>query len=175
MPIKAPRVDLDADGNPIFIDALPEDFLRTLLPSSPADVSAVNDYRLLYGLDDPSALRKFETQYLNRFGITPTNPDGTVNPNYQNALKQLSTESNSKRVAVAQARRSAQVTETLQASDGNLNQSAVYINDGPDPCENCLELNGEEMTIAQFKATNTEPGDRCLGGDNCLCILVPIN
>jgi hypothetical protein len=133
------------------------------------DLGRLYQYLDVYGVDDLNAKRKFQEQYLGRFNITPDNP------RYKDALAQLSSESNSKRVTVAHARRTAQSVETNMALGGSVNKTCIYVNDGPDPCDNCLALNGEEKTYAQFANDGELPGDRCLGGDNCLCLLVPIN
>ncbi len=169
-----PRVDIDASGNPVFIDTLPADLLRAIKPTNPIDITKIHEFRAVYGLEDPSALRQFETQYLGRFNINPLNADGTANPRYKEALNQLTTESNSQRVAVAQARRTVQRTELIGSVRGNLKQNAIYVNDD-DPCSPCEDLNGLEQTILEFEENNESPGDVCLGGDNCRCILVPVN
>jgi hypothetical protein len=164
-----PRVEFDADGFPVFIDTVTADELRKLLPSNPADFETVHNYLRVYGLDDPSDLANFQQQYLSRFNITSDSPQ------YEAALRQLSEEAQSRRVAVAQSRRAAQTAETIQALGGEMGKVCIYVNDGPDPCDNCLELGGEEKTYREFVQDGELPGDRCLGGDNCLCILIPIN
>jgi hypothetical protein len=162
-----PRIDIDENGQPIFIDVVDADTLRLIKPTG-EDIDKVYQFRQVYGLEDPTQLRQFEQQYLQRFNLTPDNE------RYQAALQQLRDESNSQRVAVAQARRTSQRTETLDALDGQLTKNCIYVNDGPDPCDNCLSLSGEEKPYAEFIQNNEAPGDQCLGGDNCMCILVPI-
>ena len=163
-----PRIDLDENGFPVFIDVVPDDALRLIKPTGD-DIDLIHDYQRVYGLEDPNTIAKFEQQYLQRFDLDPTNP------RYADALAALATESNSKRVAVAQARRVAQQTETIQALRGKIDRVCVYVNDGPDPCDNCLALSGEEKPYSEFISASEAPGDQCLGGDNCMCRLVPIN
>jgi hypothetical protein len=62
----------------------------------------------------------------------------------------------------------------LHAADGNLDVNCVYVNEGDNPCEECAAIGGEEMTLSEFESSNMMPGDRCLGGDNCKCVLIPI-
>lgn len=164
-----PLVSLDANGYPVYIEPIGADALRRIKPNTEAGLGELYSYLDIYGLDDANARRKFQQQYLSRFNIT------TDSPSYASALEQLATESASKRVVVAQARRAAQMTETIVALDGELQKTCVYVNDGPDPCDNCAALNGLEKKYTEFVNDGEVPGDRCLGGDNCLCILIPIN
>ena len=164
-----PRVELDDQGKPVFIETVSADELRRIKPTDVDALADLYNYLDVYSLDNLNERRKFEEQYLARFNLTPDNP------RYADALAQLASESNSQRVMVAQARRAAQVTETNTMLGGETAKKCVYINDGPDPCDNCLALNGLEKTYAEFANDGELPGDRCLGGDNCLCILVPIN
>ena len=168
MAVKRPRIELDENGNPVFIDVIPDDALRLIKPTGD-DIDKVHEYRQVYGLEDPQAMRQFEQQYLQRFNLTPDNP------RYMAALEQLANESNSKKVAVAQARRTAQRVETITALDGYMGGTCVYVNDGPDPCDNCLALSGEEKPYIEFVANHELPGDQCFGGDLCMCVIVPIN
>jgi hypothetical protein len=163
-----PRVELVKDGYPIYIEAPTADYVRTLKSKNYDDMQTIHNYLSVYGLENPTAIANSQLSYLARFNITPDAD------NYQTALEQLSIEANSNRVLVAQARRASQSVETIVATGGDLNKQCVYINDGDNPCDNCLELNGEEMKYTEFVDEGKLPGDRCLGGDNCLCILVPI-
>jgi hypothetical protein len=163
-----PRVVVDTKtGTPKFISVPTPDYIRTIKPTDERGLEELHRYLSVYGLDNPQTLRDFESQYLRRFGITPESE------RYKDALKDLG-ETYSDRVAVAEARRNAQVTETVAGLDGDMQKRCVYINDGPEPCDRCAELNGEEMTYAEFVAHGALPGDRCRGGDNCMCILQPI-
>ena len=165
---KIPRVELDSRGFPIFIEAPDADFVRLLKPTNPTDMAVIHNMLAVYGLENPTSIANAQLSYLARFNVTPDSP------NFKTALEQLSTEANANRVLTAQARRISQSVETITAVNGNINQKFVYINDGDDPCDNCLELNGEEGTYAELANQGKLPADRCLGGDNCLCILVPI-
>jgi hypothetical protein len=161
-----PTVVIDADGNPVFIDTLPAEVLRLIKPTDD-DIDLVYQYKSVYNLDDPNKLRRAQEQYLSRFNLTPDNP------RYADALAQLATESNSRRVAVAQARRNAQRVELIQQTGGDFSGLGVYVNDD-DPCEPCEALGGLIQPITEFEANNQEPGDVCLGGDNCRCQIIAI-
>ena len=88
-----PRIELDENGQPVFIDVISDDALRLIKPTGD-QIDQVHEFMQVYGLEDPPELRQFEQQYLQRFNLTPDNP------RYAQALAQLSTESNSQRVAV---------------------------------------------------------------------------
>jgi len=163
-----PRIELDAQGNPIFIEVIPSEVLRLIKPTDLEALEQLHKFRAVYGLEDPNVLRQFETQYLARFDIT------TSNPRYLEALEQLGTESNQQRVLVAQARRTAQRAELIEATGGDFSTNVIYVNDD-DPCDPCESLNGLEGPLSQFEANNEMPGDVCLGGDNCRCRFIVAN
>ena len=169
MALKKPKVIRDAQGNPVFIEPPDYSFIQAALPSNPDAMADLFEYHLDFGLSTPSQLRRAEVKYLERFNLTPSNPG------YQEALERLAKESNSKRVLVASARRIFQHTRTIEAANGDMKKKAMYVNDGPKPCAECVSLGGKVHSLKWFAENNAQPGDRCLGGDNCLCDLVPIN
>jgi len=164
-----PNVIIDKDGFPIFIEALDVEAIAGIIPTSTEGIAKINRLLATYNLDNPIDLKRAQVQYLARFNIT------SDSPNFKQSLADLANESNNNRVIVAQARRYAQATETINALDGNLNKTCVYVNDGANPCVNCLELNGKTMKYSEFVETNSMPADRCLGGSNCLCLLIPLD
>ena len=167
-----PRVEIGSNGKPVFIEKIDPDVIKNLKPSNPDDVALAYQYRRIYNFESPSDIRKAKIQYLSRFNITPDQPG------YADAFLQLSEETNARKVLLANARRVSQKMQMIESSNGRLNQRAIYVNDNDDPdaiCPNCLSLGGTEETLEWFIQNNSQPGDRCLGGDNCLCILVPVN
>jgi hypothetical protein len=167
-----PRVEIGANGKPTFIETIDPDVLKNLLPSNPDDMALLYKYRRLYNYESPTDIRKSKIQFLARFNITPDQPG------YADAFLQLSEEVNSNKVLVGNARRVSQKMQMVESANGSNEQEAIYINDNDDPdgiCANCLALGGTQETIQWFVDNNAMPGDRCLGGDSCLCILVPID
>jgi hypothetical protein len=163
-----PRVQLDENGFPIFIEPLNIDDLLRMRPSNTDDIAAIFEYKALYGLESPEQIRRAQIKYLERFNITSDSPQ------FAQQMEQLSTEANSNRVMVATARRVAEQQQTNAALGGRVDVVCVYVNEGPDPCDACLVLNGEEAPYSWFVSTSSRPGDQCYGGDNCLCTLIPI-
>lgn len=161
-------VTVDDNGFPIF-KRLPT--AAEIASIKPTDIEGMNTlYRLqsYLGLSSPEAQRQANVQYLARFNITPQSPL------YAQRLNDLNKEVNSNRVIVATSRRVTQQAQTAVMLDGK-NQSCIYINEGDAPCDSCLFLNGEQGTYQYFVENNLLPGDQCLGGDACLCQLVPYN
>ena len=76
---------------------------------------------------------------------------------------------------LGQTRRLATRHETLRSIDGKLNQKMVYINESSEPCDECAPLGGQEGTYQEFAQNGMLPGDRCLGGDNCLCTTMRVD
>lgn len=70
------------------------------------------------------------------------------------------------------SRRLSQRYETQQAIGGDTGRMMIYVNESDDPCEECEALGGTVKTYAEFVADGDMPGDRCLGGNNCMCALV---
>ncbi len=101
--------------------------------------------------------------FLNRFGIMQGDP------RWDAEMSNL--QGNIKRSLVGHTRQLAQRHETLSAIDGKTNTEMIYINESAEPCEECEPLGGTEGTYAWFVESGNLPGDRCLGGANCLCTL----
>ncbi|MCP4640650.1 MAG: hypothetical protein GY851_09465 [bacterium] len=81
----------------------------------------------------------------------------------------------SKQHLLAASRRQMERHETLVAVDGKLDSDTVYLNEGSEPCEECQPLDGEIMSYAERVSEGKLPGDRCLGADNCLCVLMVVD
>ena len=160
---------LDANGIPVILKVPTHEDIRDIVSKDAKSLKSLMGLLVDWDLEDPNELRRFQMQYLQRFNITPGEP------RFEEAYQRLAEESNSKRVVVAHARRKYQIAQTIAASSGNLNQEGIYINDGDDPCDECLALGGEQQPISWFAENNAMPGDRCLGGSNCKCTLIPVN
>ena len=156
-------------GLPVWIQFPDASDIAQLKPSNPDDVAVIHRISALIGLETPSQLRRAQVKYLERFNIRPDNPL------YQQQLENLASEANSNRVLVATARRNTERAQTLTALAVTGANELMYINEGEDPCDNCLPINGETGDYNYFVSENLRPGDQCLGGDNCLCVLVPIS
>lgn len=109
--------------------------------------------------------KEVHAKWLERWGIT------TDDPRYEREMERL-LQSETATSMLGETRRLAESYETLAAIDGNVNTETIYINEGEDPCEECVPLAGEIMTYAERVATKSLPGDRCLGGSNCLCAIM---
>lgn len=161
-------VTIGDNGLPIF-KRLPT--AAEIASIKPTDLDGMNTlYRLqsYLGLSSPEAQRQANVQYLARFNIVSTSPL------YAQRLADLGNEVNSNRVMTATSRRVTQQAQTATMLEGT-NQKCIYINEGDAPCDSCLFLNGEQGTYQYFVDNNLLPADQCLGGDNCLCQLVPYN
>jgi len=167
--MQPPRVELDRDGYPIYVQPVTLDWIAGFKPSNPDDVAVVSQYLTDAGISDPWSMMQAQVKYLERFGITSESPD------FSAQLQRLAEESYSSRVAIATGRRVAQQQEFLSATDGQVGQICVYLNEGPDPCPACLELSGEMHPYSWFVMNGARPGDRCYGGGNCLCALIPVD
>jgi hypothetical protein len=156
-------------GLPVWVEFPSAADIAALKPSNPQDMAIIHRLSALLNLTTPADLRKAEVKYLERFNITPSNPI------YKQQLQRLSEESQSNKVMIATARRNTERAQTLVALTVTGARELMYVNEGPDPCEACLPLNGETGTLQYFENNNIRPGDQCLGGDNCLCQLWPIS
>ena len=162
-------IRLDADGKLRSLRPLPADAIATFNPRDPRDVAALSRIYELYtgrtGIDE----RHAAARWLDRFSITPDDP------RYAAEFDRLIEAGASSRAVLAEQRRIAERTELLHMTGGDLHAHVIYVNEGPNPCPECAALGGEVGTLAEMQAAHNMPGDRCLGGDNCLCQLIPID
>lgn len=169
MAIPEPFVFIGEDGFPVFVRTPTAAEIARIVPTSKDGMAILHGYQALLGFENPETIRRAQVKYLERFNITPSNPL------YQQQLTNLANEVNSNRVMVATARRVTEQSQTWTAIEGNVQQECIRVAEGPDPCDNCIPLNGEQGTYQYFVSNNLRPGDQCLGGDNCLCVLIPIS
>lgn len=161
-------VKLDKNGIPVFIRIPTVAEIASIKPTDLEGMNVLYKLQSYLGLKSPEAMRQANVKYLERFNILPSNPL------YAQRLADLTTEVNSNRVLTATSRRiteQAQTETMLQGED----KICVYVNEGDNPCDSCLFINGETEKYSWFVSNNMRPGDQCLGGDNCLCVLVPID
>jgi hypothetical protein len=161
-------VRYDAEGRLSGINPLPVDLLESFQSKDLGQVAKLNQIFDAYTGRDPIDARQATAKWLERFNIT------TSDPRYQVEFDRLIESGASNKAVLAESRRAGERSELLHAADGNLDVNCVYVNEGENPCEECAAIGGEEMTLAEFEDANMMPGDRCLGGDNCKCVLIPI-
>jgi hypothetical protein len=162
-------VTLDADGRQTNIRGLTADTVRSFDGRDPEQVARMSRVMDLYEGRSPIDAREATARWLERFNIPPTDP------RWQAEFDRLMEGGDLNRAVVAEARRIAEMGELITMTDGDLGTKCVYVNEGPDPCDECLPLGGLVMTLGEFEAEGLMPGDRCLGKDNCLCQLYPFD
>lgn len=160
-------VKLDTNGIPVFIRIPTVAEIASIKPTDLEGMNVLYKLQSYLGLKSPEAMRQANVKYLERFNILPGNPL------YAQRLADLTTEVNSNRVLTATSRRITQQAEVTTALQGE-NKKCVYVNEGEAPCSSCEFQNGETEPYTWFVSNNMRPGDQCLGGDNCLCRLIPI-
>ena len=109
-----------------------------------------------------------QRQYLARWDIRKGDP------RYETEMERLAG-AEKKQHLLAATRRAMERHETLVALDGQLDKDTVYINEGDEPCEECEPLDGDIMPYSERVANGLLPGDRCLGGNNCLRVLMVVD
>lgn len=162
-------ITLDADGKLRSLRPIDPATLKTFDKKDPKQIATFAKLYDAYTGSSPIDERQAADRWLGRFNITADDP------RYQAEFDRLVADGTSARSVLAEERRIAERAELLHTTGGNLDANCVYVNEGPNPCEECLEIGGVEMSLSDFAAEGMMPGDRCLGGDNCRCILVPIN
>lgn len=127
------------------------------------DASQLAETLSHYGMSPtPDVQVDLASQYLERFNITSTDP------RWEREMERL-TGDMERLPLLGAARRATERYETLVAADGELDKESVYLAEGADPCEECLELAGDVMTLRERIDSGAMPGDRCLGGTLCQC------
>lgn len=123
----------------------------------------------LYGLchrygyvDTPENQMQMAGKWLEKFPATTGDPE-----RYKRAMERL--KKDMRPAVLGSSRRLAERHGTLRAIDGDTQTPMMYINESSEPCEECDPLGGTEGTYAEFASNGMLPGDRCLGGSNCLC------
>lgn len=80
----------------------------------------------------------------------------------------------SSRGALGMNRRIAQAWSSLDAIDGDVNKTMIWLTENDeDVCDPCEERGGVEMTWAEWQIAGP-PGTVCLGGSYCRCDLVVV-
>jgi hypothetical protein len=159
-------VKIGSDGFPVFKRFPTVAELGRIKPSDPEGQIVLHRMQAILGHESAEQIRRAQIKYLERFNITPNSPL------YAQRLNDLNKSVNSSKVLTATARRTSQQMQTATMLEGK-DKQCIYINEGIEPCESCLFLNTEQGTYSYFVENNLRPGDQCLGGDNCLCQLVP--
>jgi hypothetical protein len=142
--------------------------LRAFDRKNPRDITQVHELLRRFDRDDARTLLDAQSKFLERFNIT------SDDPRFPGEMQRLA-DAQGGRALLAEARRTAEKYESLVAIDGNPNQEVIRVAEGPDPCELCLDATGTEGTYAELARNKDLPGgNSCLGGDLCLCVIVPI-
>ena len=161
-----PRVELDEDGFPIFVEPLPLSVIKQLDPFE--DAALISDYMTLYGGDTPNQIRLRVQKQIADI------PFDSNSEQWEAQLERIGGAVASKNGALAAARRTAERMSTSHESGGNTGAEAVYVTED-EPCPACDALGGIQQTIAEFEANAQRPGDQCYQGDLCRCDLVVVN
>jgi hypothetical protein len=142
--------------------------LQGFSSTDPNDVADMHGLLREFGRDDARTLLERQASQLERFGFV----SGT--PRFDAEMQRL-VDTGSNTALLAEARRTSERYESLVAIDGNPNQEVIRVAEGPDPCELCEAETGTEGTYAELAQQGLLPGgSSCLGGDLCLCVVVPI-
>jgi hypothetical protein len=81
----------------------------------------------------------------------------------------------SRRGMLSLNRRVAQTWSSLDAIDGDVNKTMIWLTEADEGvCENCEERAGEELTWAEWQVAGPPGAAVCLGGDYCRCDLVVV-
>jgi hypothetical protein len=142
--------------------------LQNFTSTDPDDVAQLHGLLRRFDRDTEQVRIDAQKRFLERFNITPDDP------RWEGEMQRLG-DAQGGRALLAEARRTSEKFESIVAIDGNPNQTVIRIAEGPDPCELCLDETGTEGTYADLAARGLLPGgNSCLGGDLCLCVVVPI-
>jgi len=158
----SPWIERGSDGIPRTV---PVPSLQDMKGMSVGDLASTCER---YGyVDSIDARVDMNKEFLRRFNIGPTDSRYGFEMDRLKDKQQIA--------MLGQTRRLATRHETLRSIDGNLNQKLVYINESSEPCDECAPLGGQEGTYQEFAQNGMLPGDRCLGGDNCLCTTMRVD
>ena len=153
-----PRVELNAAGFPVYIEPLKPSMLRGWSSNNPQDVDTINRMLALYNRQTPSDLAELAKGHLAAFNnINPLTQPAL----YQSEMTRLMDTAGSNKVLVASARRIQERTELVESVGGKITETQlfIYVNEGPAPCEGCVQINGEgPVTYEWFVANDILPG-----------------
>jgi hypothetical protein len=157
----SPFIERGSDGSP---ESVPIPSLADLKLLDPDELAVVAGR---FGWQDTWDTRmEAMTSTLQAFGYDPdTNPE-----RWDAAMVRMKVAQEKALLGVA--RRMSQRYETLEAVGGDMGQLCIYVNESDAPCAECDALGGTVKTYAEFVADGDCPGDRCLGGNNCMCALM---
>jgi len=167
----SPYITRGSNNVPRTIPRMPTaDDLRNVDHNTPEGMEAISLVLHRFGLfSTPAAALESHASSLDRFtGLT----SGTANFEAE-TLRMAQAESG--RRMLGQARKVSQRYETLSNLQGNMQQNVMYVCEGDDPCDGCLPLAGTEGPYSRMVADSIVPTEQCLGGDLCMCQLVPVD
>jgi hypothetical protein len=142
--------------------------LRNMSSKDPEDMAQIQQLLRRFDRDSNRVRLDAQKRFLSGFGIT------SDDPRYRAEMQRLG-KAQGGRALLAEARRTSEKYETAIAAQGDPNQMFIRVAEGPAPCELCEDSTGTEGTYRELAAQGLLPGgSSCLGGDLCLCSLVPI-
>lgn len=158
----SPYIERGSDNIPRSVNIPSAADMRGMSTAELSNVASRFGY--VQGLENDMAIH---AGFLQRFNIQPGDPrwDAEMGNLKDNIGRSL----------LGHTRRLAQRHEQITAIGGNMNQRVIYINESEEPCDECEPLGGQEGTYAEFVAEGKLPGDRCLGGNNCLCTIMAVD
>lgn len=163
-----PLIERGSDEVPNIVDVPSVSDLKGFSSKNPDDVNAMSGLLHRFGFPAPDQMIEQQQKYLAGFGITPNSQ------NYEQQMSRLRGDL-SGRFLLGISRRTQEQYQTLKAIDGNLSTEMIRIAEGDDPCDRCEPLDGTIDTYAGHVKNGTLPGGTsCEGGDNCLCVMFPL-
>jgi hypothetical protein len=154
-----------------YAGAVPE---QMRLPSL-AELQGLTNAELMevlqhYGVMAPwGAMVTRAQQYVTR--MTELRPGS---PEWQAEVDRLIT-TDSRRGMLSLNRRVAQTWSSLEAIDGDVNKTMIWLPERDEnTCENCSANGGKEKTWAEWQVSGPPGAAVCLGGDQCRCDLVVV-
>ena len=157
----SPFIERGSDNIPMAVNIPTTEQMRGMSVAELTNVSSRFGY-----VDNIENRMQVHSGFLARFNILPGDP------RYAAEMENLS--GNTGRSLLGHTRRLAQRHEALTAIDGKLTTNMIRIAESDDPCDECAALSGIEGTYQELVADGNMPGDRCLGGGNCLCTVMEI-
>ena len=160
--------DDNGDFDPDHKRPLADSDLDRFMSTDPDHIARLNEVYAQYSGSSEVDARRATSRWLERFNIPKSDP------RYEIEFNRLIEQGASNRAVLAETRRIGERAELVTLTDGDNSLNCVYVAEGDNPCPECAALSGEEGSLSMFEDGGMMPGDRCLGGDNCKCVLIPI-
>ena len=156
----SPFIERGVSGEPMTVPIPSLKDMKLLAPDELAVVAG------RFGWQDTWDTRmEAMTGTLQSFGYDPSNPAA-----WNRAMDRMMV--TQEKALLGVSRRLSQRYETAVVTGGDTNRMMIYVNESDEPCPECEALGGVVKTYAEFIADGDMPGDKCLGGNNCMCALM---